>query len=65
MNFNRIFKIQSLIKNILKKNFYNSCNTQQLGRWKIENDFKKTKIKIDLANIDNCGPCGYKKNNKS
>lgn len=29
-----------------------------LGRWKPENDFKKTAIKVDYANVDHCGPCG-------
>jgi len=26
--------------------------------------FDKTKLKIDYANLDNCGPCGYEINNK-
>jgi hypothetical protein len=29
-----------------------------LGRWKPEQDFKKTAIKVDYANVDHCGPCG-------
>jgi hypothetical protein len=34
-----------------------------LGRWNIESCHKKLNNKIDLANEDNCGPCGkYLKN---
>jgi len=33
-------------------------NDKLLGRWKPENDFKKTAIKVDYANVDHCGPCG-------
>ena len=29
-----------------------------LGRWNIDYCDKKTNYKIDLANEDNCGPCG-------
>ena len=29
-----------------------------LGRWKIDYCIKKINRKIDLANEDNCGPCG-------
>ena len=41
---------------IIKRQKFNNIN---LGRWKIEDDFDKTKLKIDYANIDNCGPCGF------
>ena len=47
--------------NLIKRQKFNNTN---LGRWKIEEDFDKTKLKIDYANIDNCGPCGYEINNK-
>jgi hypothetical protein len=30
----------------------------QMGRWNIDYCKTKTDIKIDLANIDHCGPCG-------
>jgi hypothetical protein len=33
-------------------------NDKLLGRWKPENDFKKTAMKVDYANVDHCGPCG-------
>lgn len=33
-------------------------NDKILGRWKPHNDFKKTAIKVDYANVDHCGPCG-------
>jgi hypothetical protein len=33
-------------------------NNKILGRWKPEDDFKKTAIKVDCANVDHCGPCG-------
>ena len=29
-----------------------------LGRWNLEQCNKKTNHKIDLSNIDHCGPCG-------
>lgn len=38
---------------------YKKIDYLELGRWNIEKDFKKTQIKIDLANNDNCGPCGH------
>jgi hypothetical protein len=30
-----------------------------LGRWKLDN-FKQTKLKIDMANMDHCGTCLFK-----
>lgn len=30
----------------------------RMGRWNIDYCKTKTDIKIDLANIDHCGPCG-------
>lgn len=32
-----------------------------LGRWKLDN-FKQTKLKIDMANMDHCGTCLFKAN---
>lgn len=32
-----------------------------LGRWKLDN-FKQTKLKIDMANMDHCGTCLFKDN---
>lgn len=62
-----IFKhLYPSIKNYLINRSFNSKNIE-LGRWKIEKCFEKTKIKIDLANNDNCGNCRYydfSKNNK-
>jgi hypothetical protein len=36
----------------------------QLGRWNIDYCKAKTNIKIDLANIDHCGPCGLSNSTK-
>jgi hypothetical protein len=33
-------------------------NPNGIGRWTIETCNKKTEHKIDMANQDNCGPCG-------
>lgn len=47
---------QKILENM--KNSENKENDKLLGRWKPENDFKKTAIKVDYANVDHCGPCG-------
>lgn len=39
--------------------------TYQLGRWNIDYCKTKTDIKIDLANIDHCGPCGLNNSTKA
>ena len=43
--------------NIIKT--YSKEDKKILGRWNIESCSKKLDTKIDLANEDNCGPCGY------
>ena len=35
-----------------------------LGRWALDSCNKKINRKIDLSNIDHCGPCGIKDINK-
>ena len=58
----KVFNINNInIINIVKKTKFNENN---LGRWKIEEDFSKTELKIDYANLDNCGPCGNEINLK-
>jgi hypothetical protein len=57
-NFQRNFSI------LFNKN--NNINDKKitLGRWSIEKNLKKTNLKVDYANEDNCGVCtesGYKK----
>jgi hypothetical protein len=51
-----------LIKQILHNWFIKiiSINKQtvQLGRWNIDYCSKKINRKIDLSNMDHCGPCG-------
>jgi len=55
-----------LFNNIISKikQIYTTRNTgmqvplYQLGRWNIDYCKAKTNIKIDLANVDHCGPCG-------
>ena len=49
-----MMRIITIIKNIL----YKSVVKPPLGRWNIEQCSKKLNKKIDLANEDNCGPCG-------
>lgn len=39
----------------------NSTEITQLGRWNIETCAKKMKLKIDRANMDNCGSCVLEK----
>ena len=54
-------KPSPLLKNILKSIAETTRNTRPypLGRWHMEDCSEKTKTKIDLANEDHCGPCGY------
>ena len=49
-----MIRIISIIKNALQK----PNLKPPLGRWNIEQCHKKLNNKIDLANEDNCGPCG-------
>jgi len=46
------------------KTFFIKEAQKPLGRWKIEYCVKTLNHKIDLANEDNCGPCGQYINNK-
>jgi len=34
-------------------------NKQPLGRWDVDYCKEKINIKIDLANVDNCGTCTH------
>lgn len=43
--------------NIIKKHRYNDI-ARPLGRWRRDTCNKIINNKIDLANEDNCGPCG-------
>lgn len=55
-----MMQIITIFKNILQKS---NCKPPPLGRWNIEQCYKKINNKIDLANEDHCGPCGkYVKN---
>jgi hypothetical protein len=47
MNFLRL-----IIKKIVK------IEQNMLGRWNLDNCNKIINRKVDLANVDNCGPCG-------
>ncbi len=50
-------KIQSLDNSTTRPTF--------LGRWNIDYCNKKINRKVDLSNVDHCGPCGlYQKENK-
>ena len=52
-------KLLNKLKTIFVKfKFSNREPPKILGRWKIESCHKKTDNKIDLSNIDHCGPCG-------
>jgi hypothetical protein len=51
-------KINEKFENKTDDNSDEKPNDKLLGRWKPENDFKKTAIKVDYANVDHCGPCG-------
>ncbi len=50
--------IEKIRKNKEEKEKEEKENDKILGRWKPHNDFKKTAIKVDYANVDHCGPCG-------
>jgi hypothetical protein len=59
---NRLFiNIVNRLKNLSLQRL-DATTTQasmyQMGRWNIDYCKTKTDIKIDLANIDHCGPCG-------
>jgi hypothetical protein len=40
-------------------------NNRVLGRWRLEDCYKKIDRKIDYANADHCGPCGHYEFDKS
>jgi hypothetical protein len=48
-----------LIRFIIKR--FIKIEQNMLGRWNTEICSKIVNRKIDLANEDNCGPCGNKK----
>lgn len=52
-----------IVLNIFKNNFFNFNKMIRipLGRWNIENNYRKTNLKIDYANEDHCGTCFYSK----
>lgn len=54
-----------MVLNIFKNNFFNFNKMMRipLGRWNIENNYRKTNLKIDYANEDHCGTCFYSKKN--
>ena len=57
-------KIVSYIKNKLIKIPIKTSFKTPLGRWNINLCDKTIDRKIDMANMDNCGPCGkYKIDN--
>ncbi len=48
---------------LLKQTFLNmftKTTKNPLGRWNIETCQKKINYKIDMSNVDHCGPCGLK-----
>ena len=49
--------------NIITNYFIKDYSTK-LGRWNINICQNKIKRNIDLANEDNCGPCGQYNNSK-
>lgn len=63
-NMNRLFtNIVNKIKHLYSPQMLDAATTtlspmSQMGRWNIDYCKTKTDIKIDLANIDHCGPCG-------
>lgn len=65
--FKKIFTTPITYKNIKNINFIN-IKPNPLGRWNVKNSDETINLKIDLANEDNCGPCGQysviNKNNK-
>jgi hypothetical protein len=44
------------LTNIIKK--FNKETIKPLGRWNIDYCSKKIDNKVDLSNVDHCGPCG-------
>lgn len=51
--------IVNIINNYILKEY-----STKLGRWTLNTCYNKMKRKIDLANEDNCGPCGQYNNAK-
>jgi hypothetical protein len=43
----------------LSKRFVSKKERISIGRWDIDYDMKTINYKIDRANQDYCGPCGY------
>ena len=43
----------------LPKRFISKKERISIGRWDIDYDMKTINYKIDRANQDHCGPCGY------
>ena len=55
------YNTMSSIMNFIKKIKFNSNQPKILGRWTIDHGSRMNR-KIDLANVDNCGPCGSEPN---
>lgn len=45
----------------MKQILFQPNYTQVLGRWNYVDSEKALNRKIDMANVDNCGPCLYNK----
>ena len=56
--FNFFAKKKNCHARLIASFFFRQEKGQELGRWKILYDPKSVNTKVDLANEDNCGPCG-------
>ncbi len=55
---------KEIIYNLFLNKFMFKKQFIPLGRWNIEYCNKKINRKIDLSNVDHCGPCGINSKNK-
>lgn len=55
---NFVYKLKQLYSPHVLDATTTQATMSQMGRWNIDYCKTKTDIKIDLANIDHCGPCG-------
>lgn len=59
INLNSLQKVFSDTISKLSKRFISKERENMIGRWYIDYDMKTINNKIDRANQDHCGPCGY------
>ena len=59
INYNSFQKVISNVFSNLSKRVISNVQWISIGRWDINYDMKTINYKVDRANQDHCGPCGY------